>query len=692
MFLYTFYRRYLWLLRVIALFFMGLVVAVIIALNQINLETLRGNIISALRDATNLPVEIDGKISWKFSLRPEIKLSKVRIQHADWAEDKNLFYAKNIFVRIDLFSLFKKSPAIRNIKIYDATVSLEQDENGEDSIVFNKPFSTDKKTDTDTKEPSKYPVNRLPFGGLEIQNLTANIYNDVYTINGFGIHNYMRHGNIEFSGWIKPGESNIPFIINFSEYNAERKIYPMRIAFATGGDALIANVALEGTSKMPIDFIVRGDIPHIKKSGGWLNIDTLRAPTLKVNLIGGFDRKKVSFRKSTISAGKSFVSFSGVYDWSSEVPVIDAKITSDYIDIYKTFPEWFNVGKEWIHPKRDLNVFLDMPLLGDFFYNTNTSIDLNLKKFVIYHSLDLADLGVVLKIKNNKVRADVKTGIASGDIDAVVVGNLNEEGVYDLEAAAHGEHIYVGEILKEIDVENIISGLPLNLSLYVKAHGKDMSQIMQTMTGPLIVYSVDRGFAHADLVEYMYGGDFLTALRHNVQDLFTGKKRDMIEISRVIANVKIRDGLIETQNGVAVETPVINMRLAGTLDLGKEKIQLSLATVPVRGLKLSLSGNLVNAMQITGNLAEPDFKISGAAIAGKVGSAVGLGLLFSPITGGLSIAGGLVAGLLAGDLLESWLADDHPYNTAMKNGAPHKSGDPEWLNQPVEILIAPLLN
>ena len=135
----------------------------------------------------------------------------------------------------------------------------------------------------------------------------------------------------------------------------------------------------------------------------------------------------------------------------------------------------------------------------------------------------------------------------------------------------------------------------------------------------------------------------------------------MIEITGAVANVKLRDGLIETRNGVAVETRVINLRLAGTLDLGKEMIELSLASVPVRGLKLSLSGNLVNALQISGILAEPDFKINGAAVVGKVGSAVGLGLLLSPLTGGLSIAGGLVAGLLAGDLLEGWLADDHPY-------------------------------
>ena len=230
----------------------------------------------------------------------------------------------------------------------------------------------------------------------------------------------------------------------------------------------------------------------------------------------------------------------------------------------------------------------------------------------------------------------------------------------------------------------------MDFDLYVRMSGKNMSEIMQTMTGPVIAYSVDRGFAHADLVEYMYGGDFLTNLRHNVEDLFTGNKRDMIQIDGAVANIKLRNGLIETQNGVAVETHVINLRLAGTLDLGQETIQLSLATVPVRGLKLSLSGNLVNALQISGNLAEPDFKINGAAVVGKVGAAVGLGLLLSPLTGGLSIAGGLVAGLLAGDLLEGWLADDHPYQTALDRGAPIKRGDPEWFHVPVTDLAGPL--
>ncbi len=692
MFIYTFYKRYIWLLRIIALFFMGLAVAVGIALHQINLETLRGNILSGLRDATNMPIEIDGDISWKFSLRPQIELNNVRVPNAEWAKNKNLFSAEKIDVRLDLFSLFRPKPVIRYIKIFDAKINLEKNANGQDSIVRIESTDNESKSDNNETKIEKYPVRPLPFSGLEIQKITANIYGNKYLMSSFGIHNYVHDENVEYSGWVKPYDTNLPFVIKFSEYNGERKIYPVQIAFATGARALIADIALEGTSKLPIDIIVRGDIPNLKKSGDWFKLNLFNVPSMNVDIAMNMDRKKISFRKSSVKFGNSDITFSGTYDWSKNIPFVRAKISSGRLDIYKSFPEWFGAGVEWIHPNRDLNVFYDMPLFGDVLYNSDVELDANIKHFIVYRSLDLDNSNLKLKVKNHKLRADATVGIGGGKIDAVVDSDITPDGLYIMTGAARGQSIHVGEILRQIYVHDVISGLPLDLELYVRANGKDMSEIMQTITGPVIVYSVDQGYAHADLVEYMYGGDFLTSLRHNVEDLFTGNKRDMIQIDGAIANVKLRNGLIETKNGVAVETHVINLRLAGTLDLGKETIDLSLATVPVRGLKLSLSGNLVNSLQISGNLAEPDFKINGAAIAGKVGSAVGLGLLLSPLTGGLSLAGGLVAGLLAGDLLEGWLADDHPYNTAMERGAPIKRDDPEWFRFSAKELGEPLLN
>ena len=691
MFWYAFYKRYLWLLRIIAVFFMGLVVAFIIALHHINLENLRENILSVLRGATNMPIEIDGKMSWKFSLRPRIELNDVRIPNADWAKQKNLFFAKTIDVRLDLLSLLKSKPVIRYITVHDAKIALEKNADGKNSIIYNNEQTPENLPDAQDNEIAKYPVDKMPFGGLAIYDLSVNVYGEKYDLNSFSIHNHARQDGVEYSGWVKPYNNNLPFVIKFSEYNADRKIYPVQIALATGADALIADVALEGTSKMPIDFIVRGDIPNIKQSGKWFNINVMDFPKIKLNIAGGFDRKKITFRKSSIALGSANFNFSGSYDWSKKTPVINAKISSNGIDLYKDFPQWFG-GKEWVHPNRELNIFHDMPLFGKELYNLNANIDVDLKKFIVYRSLNLGNFAAKANVKNHVLTIDVDLDMAGGHLKSALIADIDANGVYTAKWAAHADKLYIGDILKEVRVHNIISGLPVNIDLYTEATGSNMSEIMQTITGPVLLHSVDKGYAHADLVEYMYGGDFLTSLRENVADLFSGdKKRDMIEIGGAIANLKLRNGLVETQNGVAVETKAINVRLIGALDLGKEQIQMSLATVPVRGLKLSLSGNLVNALQITGNLAEPDFKLNSGALVGKVGSAVGLGLLLAPLTGGLSIAGGFLAGLLAGDLLEGWLADDHPYKTAMKKGAPLKKGDPEWFKVSMFDLIDKML-
>lgn len=261
---------------------------------------------------------------------------------------------------------------------------------------------------------------------------------------------------------------------------------------------------------------------------------------------------------------------------------------------------------------------------------------------------------------------------------------IDKFGDISIQTGFHAHNLTIGKLMDEIRIHDFISGLPLDIYGYVETHGTNMSQWMSNINGPVQVYSVGDGYAYSKLVENIYGADFLTSLRHSVQDLFTqDKKHDKAKISCVVANLKIRDGDIETQNGVAVETNSINARLAGNLNLGDETINLGLTTVPSRGLKLSLTGSVVNTVEIVGNLAEPDVRINGAALTGKVVSATGLGLLLAPVTGGVSF----VAGLLAGGVLENWLADSAPCKTALNKGAPEQDGDAPWMGYPVADLV-----
>ena len=298
-----------------------------------------------------------------------------------------------------------------------------------------------------------------------------------------------------------------------------------------------------------------------------------------------------------------------------------------------------------------------------------------------------------LNVIDKNGRADISLVLADGNIKIASDFDVMADGMINGQTALSGENVYIGKILEQVRVNDFISDLPVNLQTYVMAHGRNLTEIMKTITGPVQVQSSGVGYAHSDLVTYMYGKDTLTSLRHGIQDLFNSKKKyDQIKISCVAVNTKLRNGLAETETGVAVETNAINARLAGSVDLGREKIKLALTTVPVRGLKISLSGNVVNSVEITGNLAEPDVRVSGLSVAGKVASATGIGLLLAPFTGGISLVAGAGLGLVAGDLLENWLADDEPCKTAMKHGAPSRRDDPGWLNMPMSELIDGVFN
>jgi hypothetical protein len=678
-------RLFFKIARIFAMFIVGFVVAFFIALSQVNLETLRGDLLNSLRDSTGLPVEIDGSVSWKFSLRPKVEINDVRIPNADWAKHKNGFTAKKIDVTLNLLSLFRDNPTIQNVKLHEVGVFLEENDKGEYSL------APAEKENNPTKQP-RFPFRGLGLGAIEVRDMIVDVSGKKYVLSGFNISHSRNRDSEEYTGWIRSDLKIYPFIISFSEFNEVRKVYPMRVALSTGGEAVVANIALEGKSKMPIDFIIKGNIPDLAPLGKVLGVEFPRLPALSLNLAGGVDHNKLTLRKSSVIIGDSALSIWGNIDWSAKKPHITLNLESDKIDLMEAFPGLYSPGPKWVRPKRPLNIFKDTPLYGQGLMECDMNLTAKVGRLAVYREMEVKNINLMANLRDGHMRFDTRVNFAEGDVHAVADITASQDGMLSVRAAGLGERVYVGEILKSVRENDYISELPANFEFYVEGYGRDLSELVSTTTGPVYVYSVAPGYAHSELIAYMYGTDFLTDLRHSIRDLFRSKKKyDQIKISCASVNLKLRNGRAETEHGVAVETSAINMRLAGNFDFGKETLRVSLISVPVRGLKLSLTGNVINSMEFSGNLAEPDIKISGSAVASKVMSATGIGLLLAPFTGGLGLFAGAGVGWLAGDLIENWLADDNPCKTAMKDGAPARKNDPEWLNTPMAELVGGLI-
>ena len=65
--------------------------------------------------------------------------------------------------------------------------------------------------------------------------------------------------------------------------------------------------------------------------------------------------------------------------------------------------------------------------------------------------------------------------------------------------------------------------------------------------------------------------------------------------------------------------------------------------------------------------------------------------MLAPFTGGIGLVAGTGVGLIAGDLLENWLADSDPCETAMERGAPLYRDDPDWMELPMAELVNSVL-
>ncbi len=685
-------KKFLIIARVIFIFFMVLGVAIVIALAKMDVASLKTNVLGVLRASTGLPIEISGDVTWKLSLRPRVTMHDVSVPNFEGAKNKNFIEAKTIEVGLDLISLFSNRPTIQRISVNDAKIFVDKNSDGEyEFFNSNKDSYTADSGVSSDNDKSEYPFVDPGFGMLNIDDLDIVVDGKKHSVSRISFRARNFDNKREYKGWIKLDKTLIPFIASFDKYNAERKIYPLSVAFSADGDTLVANVALEGTSKIPIDFVVTGDIPDVTPIGKFLGLDLPKMPKINVNMSGGFGHDKLTLHKSSVAVRGSDITISGNADWSKKIPDINVKISSKKINLLELFPELYRSVKH--HENYEQNVFKDMPLFGQFLYNKKISVNIDLGRLIVYRNLSLDNAAIALNVRDNNLRLSANTGFADGKINAAIDGNIEESGQMNLEMGGMGRGLVIGKLLEQINTNDFISELPIDFEIYVRAFGSNMSEIMKTITGPVRLYSVGTGYAHSDLVAYMYGSDFLTSLRHSIHDMFSSKKKyDQMKIDCLAVNLKLRDGLAKTHNSVAIETNAINIMLDGSVDLGKEKMQLSVTTVPVRGIKLSLSGNVSNTIVISGSLAEPNIKISGAAIAGKALSATGLGLLLAPLTGGLSLVAGAGVGLLAGDLLENWLADEHPCETALKKGAPTYDNDPEWMDEPVSELTNSVIN
>lgn len=665
-----FHRRRIFfkLMRVIFTFFIGLVIAVFIALSQINIETIQKKLISALSES-GLELKVKGKTSWKFSLKPKLELRNINISF----DKTNIVSSKSIEVSLNLISLLQTKTIIQNISISDGDIYLD---------ILNRKNVNKVKKDNNKREEYPFDIN-FGLDSINLNNIKIHLNSDIYKFSNLNIKRLIKKDNIDYVGWIKSDFNFIPFVLSFSKLDKIRKVYPINFAVSLSNKPLTVNIALEESSKLPIDFKIKGELANISELGKILNIKLIKIYPLNIDIQGGLNNNKITIRKFKAKAKNTKFNLDGFIDLKKSL--VSLNIKSDYFSLIEIFPELYGSG---VVINRELNAFKDTPLFGNFFKNLNIDLNLFINKFLMYRELSAEKMNVLLKLENSKLNLNISSNFLKGHISAKAKGVIDSDGKYYLESAGRGFDLSVGKLLTDVRNSGYVSGLPSDVGFYLKSSGIDLSELMASLTGRILLYSVDSGNAESGFTDYMFGKDFFSSIGDNIHN-FVSPENDQKKtiISCIVGNVKIRGGKIDTQNGIVMQTNRLNYRVVGDLDFGKETINSSIVSTPASGLKLSISNSIINSIVFSGNLSEPDIKINGSNVATKIVSSAGIGFLLSPFTAGMSIIAGAGIGFLAGSVIENWLSDSSPCETAVNSGTKIKDGDPDWLDLPVSYLI-----
>ncbi|MDR0319175.1 MAG: AsmA family protein [Rickettsiales bacterium] len=668
------YNFALWT-RLLGLTLMAAAVSLGIYLYTTDPNKYKDRIISEINESSGVSIDKWGKVSWDISPRPVIVFEDVSVSMEGMTAS-----LKKMSVRINLISLFRERVSIEQIAIDN--LNLDVSEGGLPAGASAKAGG------------GQRIIERIPAHELVLRNSRLTFDGETYSPKIFKITIDRRHDADVVGVRIVSGSDVYDIKAVLANLNEERKIYPIRASVSGGGLDLTADVALERTSLVPIDFKLRGTALDLSRPFVKLGANFPKIMPVVISADGGFGHSDLKLRrfemKSALPRGGNGVRASGDVSWSSARPFANLDVKTDRMVLAEIFPTLY--GGKWTRPNRPLNVFKDIPLPVSMLEAWDMNIDLDSGGLVMYRELALNNIKAVIKLKNSSFALKTDLVFGGGTVNAMMHGGIEEHEVRAY-VAALGERIYISNILSEIRQSDLMSGLPVNIEFAGRARGADLSRVFSTLTARAQAHSVGNGYARKELVSSVYGKDFLTSLGGDLAGLFkTSKDEDSARISCAAANLKARDGVIETKNGVALESSVFNINMAGDLDLGGETIRVSMTSRPVSGLRLSITGDLMSLMEFSGSLAEPSLSLNASGLLKKTAyTAAGVagGLALAPFTGGASLVVGAAGGWLGGNLLSSWLADPSPCKTAMESGsAPSRKSDPRFMRIPLSDAVS----
>ena len=648
------------------LFLLGLILLLVIGVTvfllTFDLNSYRGMIEEKLSLTLGRTVTI-GKLEMKLSLIPTVKINDIQISNPDrFASEAPLLKIDSADATLAIVPLLSKRIEVQSVRASNITVALSKHRNQNNWTFETKKEAREKSASDSAWETrvdsimaqnialtyqddgKKYDVKISDFSlkQLKVFSLTLGAFGQTLKITGtlddlfkfiqkepdylFNVEIVGMEATLKLSGSIGDTANFKNLLLNIELQTPSLK--QTLAALGITGKSIPAQSLLTTA-------VIQGDLSDLKLTNGEMAVggnklkvnfdgtmalmagDPVFDLTARINLadwslaqIWGLrpftaemtmnaTKELLQLKNVSLRADRTDLQLSGSFTLNKAIPTIDLTVASEYLglqDILQSGEQQYRVAGA----QSGNRVIQNKPIKLDFLKRLNGKLVLKMPHMSLTEAIS-GYIGVdgSMTLNNGQLQAkDLKITALGGVAQTNLTVNTNPV-----------QSIAVSMVAQNLNLDNVkalssvLTKSKLDMKANLNAQGSDLQTLLSTLTGT-VVAEIPQG----TIVNKWFNNDVVEVLGGRKKKGVTYSTTDQVnELLCSAMNLNIKNGVIQSKNNVAVETPRVGFLVGGNINIPTEQVNLSVRPV-LYSNQSSKVDTLLNAVaqfvQISGNFTQ----------------------------------------------------------------------------------------
>ncbi len=619
---FTVLRR---LLKWVGGFLLVITLLIVLIIAFFNWNWLRGPIERMVTEKTGRQLVINGDLSAQLAWpRPSFRAERITFANPPWAKEKQMVAVDGVEFTIDLSELLMKNVVLPEVRLERPIVFLEQSADGRKNWLL----------DHDQKdEDSRIHIDHILLDHGRIS------YDD--PVKMISIQSEISTQGEQKNGTAKTGivfsakgkYQGLPLAVRGTggpvlALRDETMPYPLKIDATIGNTAALADGTITGLTKISaidLNLVLRGD--SLADLFPLIGIVLPETPAYSTKGRLMHSEHKWRYENFGGRIGKSDIAGTLQVDTGGKRPFMQGELVSKLLDLADLGPligaRQGSLAEAAKQPapssgqttiiSAKARVLPDEPFNTDRWSTMDADVKLRAKSIRRAKALPIEDLVVHLKLRDSVLTLNpLNFGLAGGDLVAVVSLDGQQDPIR-AHAKVQAKKLLLGKLFPTVDLSKASIG-EINGAFDITGKGNSVAHMLATSNGKLGLV-IAGGEISNEMVEII-GLDLWEWLRFKV------KGDQPTQIRCGVADFSVKNGVMAA-NALVLDTTDTNIGGTGTIDFGKETLDLTLNPQPKDKSPVSLRGPI----HIRGTLAKPDVQLDKVNLAKRGLGAVLLGIV-----------------------------------------------------------------